>query len=62
VIESKVNIGLNAAIHQRQKILEGCMIGMSAVITKKLITEPYCKYAGNPAKYIATNEISRRIT
>lgn len=61
VIESKVNIGLNAAIHQRQKISEGCMIGMGAVITKKLMTEPYCKYAGNPAKYIGTNEISRRI-
>jgi acetyltransferase-like isoleucine patch superfamily enzyme len=31
------------------------MIGMSAVITKKLITEPYSKYAGNPAKYIGNN-------
>lgn len=59
-IESKVNIGLNAVIHQRQIILEGCMIGMGSVITKKLMTQPYCKYAGNPAKYIGSNENSHR--
>lgn len=58
VIEPKVNIGLNAVIHQRQKIETGCMIGMGAVVTKKLITKPYSKYAGNPAKYIGSNESS----
>lgn len=61
-IGNKVNIGLNAMIHQRQSIAEGCMIGMGAVITKKTITEPYSKYAGNPAKYIGTNEISNSPT
>jgi UDP-N-acetylglucosamine acyltransferase len=61
IIENKVNIGLNASIHQRQTIAEGCMIGMSSVITKKLITQPFCKYAGNPAKYIGKNESSHRI-
>lgn len=62
VIGDKVNIGLNAVIHQRQNISEGCMIGMGSVITKKLKTEPYCKYAGNPAKYIGSNESSHRLT
>lgn len=50
------NIGLNAVIHQRQLIAEGCMIGMGSVITRKLITEPFKKYAGNPAKYIGEND------
>lgn len=61
IIENKVNIGLNALIHQRQKIAEGCMIGMGSVITKKLMTQPFSKYAGNPAKYIGSNENSHRI-
>ncbi len=51
-----VNIGLNACIHQRQKIREGCIIGMGGIVTKKLITEPYKKYAGNPAKLIGDND------
>lgn len=51
-----VNIGLNAVIHQRQIIKEGCMIGMGAVVTKKLKTEPYKTYAGNPAKEIGVND------
>jgi acetyltransferase-like isoleucine patch superfamily enzyme len=33
------------------------MIGMGAVITKKLITTPYKKYVGNPAKCIGDNLI-----
>lgn len=54
-IGSYANIGLNAVIHQKQKIAEGVMIGMGAVVTKKLITEPYKTYAGNPAKLISDN-------
>lgn len=50
-----VNIGLNAVIHQRQKIMEGVMIGMGAVVTKKLITEPYKVYIGNPARLYGDN-------
>ena len=61
-IMEKVNIGLNAVIHQRQTIAEGCMIGMGSVITRKLITKPYSKYAGNPAKYIGSNEGSNSTT
>jgi UDP-N-acetylglucosamine acyltransferase len=57
IIANKCNIGLNAVIHQKQIIAEGCMIGMGAVITKKLITTPYKKYVGNPAKCIGDNII-----
>jgi UDP-N-acetylglucosamine acyltransferase len=62
IIDSNVNIGLNAVIHQRQFIAKGCMIGMGAVVTKKLVTEPYTKYAGNPAKYLGHNESGNRTT
>lgn len=55
IIGNNCNIGLNATIHQRQIISEGCMIGMGAVITKKLITLPWKKYAGNPAKLLGDN-------
>lgn len=54
-IMKDANIGLNAVIHQKQFIAQGCMIGMGAVVTKKLITEPYKTYAGNPAKLIGDN-------
>ena len=54
-VQYKANIGLNAVIHQKQNIAEGCMIGMGSVITRKLITEPYRKYAGNPARDIGEN-------
>lgn len=57
IIGDKCNLGLNAVIHQKQDIAKGCMIGMGAVVTKKLITEPYQKYAGNPAKSIGENII-----
>lgn len=56
------NLGLNCTIHQKQVIKEGCMIGMGAVITKGLITEPYRKYAGVPAKDIGSNESKRTIS
>lgn len=55
-LKASVNIGLNAVIHQRQKIAKGCMIGMGAVVTKKLVTEPFNTYAGNPAKLIGQND------
>lgn len=55
IIQDRCNIGLNAVIHQKQNIAEGCMIGMGSVITKKLVTEPFLKYAGNPAKAIGLN-------
>jgi UDP-N-acetylglucosamine acyltransferase len=57
IVMANCNIGLNAVIHQRQEIAPSCMIGMGAVVTKKLITEPFQKYAGNPAKWIGENII-----
>jgi UDP-N-acetylglucosamine acyltransferase len=56
VIGNYCNIGLNAVIHQKQRIKEGCMIGALAMVTKKLITEPYKTYAGIPAKLIGEND------
>lgn len=49
------NVGLNAVIHQHQVVPDGCMIGMGAVVTSKLIMEPFNIYAGNPAKIIGAN-------
>jgi UDP-N-acetylglucosamine acyltransferase len=57
IVRSNCNIGLNAVIHQKQEIAPSCMIGMGAVVTKKLKTEPYTKYAGNPAKELGPNVI-----
>lgn len=55
IIAFGCNVGLNAVIHQHQRIAAGCMIGMGSVVTKKLITEPYKTYAGNPARLIGEN-------
>lgn len=56
VIGDGSNIGLNAVIHQKQTIAEGCMIGAQAMVTRKLVTEPFKTYAGNPAKLIGEND------
>lgn len=48
-------VGLNACIHQKVTIPEGCMIGMGAVVTKKTELQPYSKYVGNPARYLSPN-------
>lgn len=55
-IGNKTNIGLNAVLHQKLKIPEGCMIGASAFVGKKSILQPNHKYAGVPVKEIGTNE------
>lgn len=55
VICKDANLGLGCIIHQQQQIAEGCMIGMGAVITKKLKTEPYKTYIGNPARLLGEN-------
>lgn len=55
VIGNMTNIGLNAVIHQKITIPEGCMIGASAFIGKTLEMKPYSKYAGVPARYIGEN-------
>lgn len=55
IVARYANIGLGAIIHQRQLIAEGCMIGMGAIVTKKLLTEPYKTYVGNPARLLGDN-------
>lgn len=54
-VGANCNIGLNACIHQRQHVEDGCMIGANAFVSKTLITEPYRKYAGVPARDIGSN-------
>jgi UDP-N-acetylglucosamine acyltransferase len=49
------NIGLNACVHQWVDMPAGCMIGMNAAVTKKLVMEAFRKYAGVPAKDIGSN-------
>lgn len=49
------NIGLNASIHQKLNIPQGCMIGMNACVTKTTELKPFRKYAGVPAKEIGMN-------
>jgi UDP-N-acetylglucosamine acyltransferase len=49
------NIGLNAVIHQKHVIAEGCMIGMGAVVPKSLSTGAYGVYVGNPAQFLKNN-------
>ena len=55
IIDSHCNLGLNSIIHQKVIIPEGCMIGAGAFIGKKLIMQPFRKYAGVPARDIGEN-------
>lgn len=50
------NLGMGCIVHQRQKIWPYCMIGMGAIITKRLVVEPFSIYVGNPAKKIGKND------
>ena len=56
IIENNTNIGLNAVIHQKVTVPEGCMIGASGFVGKKSILKPFHKYAGVPVKELGTNE------
>jgi acetyltransferase-like isoleucine patch superfamily enzyme len=47
---------MNATIHQRVTIPSKCMVGMSAVITKKTQLEPNVVLVGNPARIIRSNK------
>jgi len=56
IIMKKANIGLNAVIHQKTVIGSYCMIGMGAVVPRKLCIHPFSKWAGNPARHLGENE------
>ena len=50
-----VNMGLGSICHQFSKIGSYSMIGMGAIITKKVQPQCFGVYVGNPAKYIKEN-------
>lgn len=53
-IGNDVWIGYGVQIMPGVKIADGCVIGAGAVVTKS--TEPYCVYAGIPARKIGIRE------
>jgi UDP-N-acetylglucosamine acyltransferase len=55
IIGKDTNIGLNAVIHQKVVVHEGCMIGASAFVVKKSELQPFHKYAGVPVKDLGWN-------
>lgn len=55
IIGANTNIGLNAVIHQKVEVPEGCMIGASGFVGKKSVLKPNTKYAGVPVKEIGSN-------
>jgi UDP-N-acetylglucosamine acyltransferase len=56
IIGENTNIGLNAVVHQKVEVPEGCMIGASAFVGKKSILKPNHKYAGVPVKELGENK------
>lgn len=55
VIGDRVNIGLNAAVHQRVFIGAGCMVGMGTPLARDL--PPYVKAYGSPARIHGVNTV-----
>ena len=56
-IGDKSNFGMGCIIHPRQKIGAYAMIGMGAIVPKRLILKPGHIYVGNPAREIGINSI-----
>ena len=56
-IGAGTNIGLNAVIHQKVDVPEGCMIGASSFVGKKSKLQPGYKYAGVPVRELGPNII-----
>jgi len=56
-IGAGTNIGLNAVIHQKVEVPEGCMIGASSFVGKKSKLQPNYKYAGVPVRELGPNVI-----
>jgi UDP-N-acetylglucosamine acyltransferase len=55
IVRKNTNIGLNAVLHQKLDIPEGCMIGASSFVGKKSILKPFHKYAGVPVRELGKN-------
>lgn len=54
-IGDRVNIGMNAAVHQRTFIGAGCMVGMSSPVARDL--PPYVKAYGSPVRIHDVNSV-----
>lgn len=55
VIGDRVNIGMNASVHQRTFISGGCMIGMGTPLARDL--PPFAKAFGSPARIRGLNVV-----
>jgi UDP-N-acetylglucosamine acyltransferase len=55
VIGARVNIGMNASVHQRTFIGAGCMVGMGTPLARDL--PPYVKAYGSPARIHGVNAV-----
>lgn len=55
-----VNMGLGSVCHQYSKIGSYAMIGMGAIVTKKINPNCFGTYVGNPAKYIKENDYQKK--
>ena len=55
-----VNMGLGSICHQYSKIGSYAMIGMGAIVTKKINPNCFGTYVGNPAKYIKENDYMKQ--
>lgn len=55
-----VNMGLGSICHQYSKIGSYAMIGMGAIVTKKINPNCFGVYVGNPAKYIKENDYMKQ--
>jgi UDP-N-acetylglucosamine acyltransferase len=55
-----VNMGLGSICHQYSKIGSYAMIGMGAIITKKIKPNCFGTYVGSPAKYIKENDYQKQ--
>lgn len=54
-VEENTTIGMNATVHQKVIIPDGCMIGASSFVGKKSILKSKHKYAGVPVRELGKN-------
>ncbi|WP_337248954.1 acyl-ACP--UDP-N- acetylglucosamine O-acyltransferase [Leucobacter chromiireducens] len=55
VIGDRVNIGMNAVVHQRRVIAGGAMIGMGTPVTRDV--PPFAKVYGTPPRITGVNSV-----
>ena len=55
IIGARVNIGMNAVVHQRRIIADGAMIGMGTPVTRDV--PPFAKVYGTPPRLAGVNSV-----